>query len=266
MLEIIKTFPRVDDPLRISMAGISYCDGSYRIKRNMASITVIEYIIKGTGYIKHNGTLYTVGADTVYILPKGTSHEYYSSANDPWEKIFINIEGDFALTILEQYGINKKIIFSGNGLKDIFTKVAEIAKSDSHGHREDCILQALFLEAVAKLSRSDGRALHSREAIILKDYLNKNLDRIIGNTELSSVIYRSPDYCVKLFRREYGVSPYDYHLSEKMRTAKRLLRDTKIPICEIAERLGYHDPCYFAGLFKKKCGTSPREYRKQNGI
>lgn len=264
MKEIVKAFPASNDPLRISLAGISYCDGSYHITRNPSRITVIEYVVKGEGYITLNGAPVTVTADTVYILPRGTAQDYYSSAHDPWEKIFINVEGDLALTLLERYGLYGKHFFDGQGLKDIFLSVAEIVRREPRAENEDCRLEALFLEALSRLSRSDTRSEHSGEAVKLKDWLDNNIHRTVGNRELASVIYRSPDYCIKLFGREFGTTPYDYHINEKLRVARRLLRDTALPVSEIASRVGYHDPCYFSGLFRRKCGVSPRKYRNEN--
>ncbi|MCK5175105.1 MAG: helix-turn-helix domain-containing protein [Planctomycetes bacterium] len=48
----------------------------------------------------------------------------------------------------------------------------------------------------------------------------------------------------------------------------QLLRETNIPIIEIARRFGYHDSKNFARFFKQEMKMSPHEYRlkyeKQN--
>ena len=49
-----------------------------------------------------------------------------------------------------------------------------------------------------------------------------------------------------------------------MSTAKRLLKNTAMPVSEIAAALGYNDPQYFSGLFKHRCGMPPSVYRKNN--
>ena len=97
----------------------------------------------------------------------------------------------------------------------------------------------------------------------MKMLLDGNVHRLVSNAELAAQIFRSADYCVKLFKKEFGTTPYDYQLTQKMSLAKQMLRQTAIPIAELASALGYSDAHYFSGLFKQKCGMSPRAYRKQ---
>ena len=66
----------------------------------------------------------------------------------------------------------------------------------------------------------------------------------------------------RAFSREFGTTPYQYQLNEKMRIARRLLRSTMLPVSEIAAMLGYRDISYFSALFREKNGTSPGKYRK----
>ncbi len=47
-----------------------------------------------------------------------------------------------------------------------------------------------------------------------------------------------------------------------MSIAERLLRDTVLPVKEVATQLGYEDAHYFSGLFKKEKGVSPAAFRK----
>ena len=42
-------------PFYIQMAGISYCDATYKIDRKNSDIYCFEYIIKGEGTVKING-------------------------------------------------------------------------------------------------------------------------------------------------------------------------------------------------------------------
>lgn len=263
MHEDIRTFPQTEGlPLHISMAGISYCDGSYHIQRQVSAVTVIEYVIKGEGYITCGGTDVLVPADKVYILRRGDAHNYYSCAANPWEKIFINLEGPLPLTLLDQYGLSGQWLFDGSGLKELFLRAEKLVR-EPDGPFTETALAAIFFEAVARLGHSQSRAVHAEEAVRMKDFLDRSTGRIVSNQELAAKIYRSPDYCVKLFGREYGVTPYAYQMRGKMDIARRLLQETAMPVSRVAASVGYHDPCYFSGLFRRMCGCSPREYRRR---
>ena len=103
-------------PIRVQLTGISYCDGSYHIRRDNSATTVIEYIVKGHGYVTVNGEDVAVFADSVYLLPQGTNQNYYSSHNEPWEKIFINVGGVLPPVLIEEYGLKGKWLFDGEGM------------------------------------------------------------------------------------------------------------------------------------------------------
>ncbi|MFC0283428.1 helix-turn-helix domain-containing protein [Camelimonas abortus] len=52
-------------------------------------------------------------------------------------------------------------------------------------------------------------------------------------------------------------------LQARMETARRLLRDTDLPVAEIAWRLGYAEPSAFNHRFRSAFGVSPRAWRRR---
>lgn len=50
----------------------------------------------------------------------------------------------------------------------------------------------------------------------------------------------------------------------RLRLAQRELRDSKLPIYEIAARLGYSSQAAFATAFRRETGLSPREFRRHH--
>ena len=240
MNEVLKAFPATADgsPLNISMAGITYPDSTYHIKRVKSSVSVIEYVLDGEGYIILDGETHHVTKDMIYFLPAGMDHEYFSDRDNPYTKIFMNIDGSpLSMRLIEDFGLRGKHIFGGNRLKELFEKILITIHSEL----------------------TDGEM----QAVLLKRYLDSNLFRIVGGKELSGVIFRSPDYCLKLFSKEFGTTPYSYQIDRKMQVARTLLADTGMTVGEIAESLGYSDMHYFSNLFKSKCGVRPLEYRKK---
>lgn len=49
----------------------------------------------------------------------------------------------------------------------------------------------------------------------------------------------------------------------RMAEAARLLRETDLPVAEIAGRVGYDSQSRFTAAFKSVCESLPREYRKK---
>jgi len=66
----------------------------------------------------------------------------------------------------------------------------------------------------------------------------------------------------RLFREATGRTFTDYVQQRRIEQACEWLAGTRLPVQDIAERIGYQDIKFFQSLFKKKTGHSPREYRR----
>jgi hypothetical protein len=105
--------------------------------------------------------------------------------------------------LIEEYGLNDRWLFDGQGLKDLFLKVAEISKNCENGEFEEERVAAIFVEILARLSKKNLKCSYKEEALKLKEFLDANTGRIVSNSELAAYIYRSADFCVKLFKKEF---------------------------------------------------------------
>ena len=266
--------PQMKTPFYLEMAGISYCDGSYKITRLDSRETVLEYVVDGRGYINTASGQYTASAGEVYILRKGTTHTYCSDAKDPWVKIFFNIRGSLADKILEEYrlGTTGKVVLCGTGLEADFRQMLAKLSDETVDQKERFESAAVdFLKIVIKLSNLDkqqsdtcGEQLNiDDEMNRLLEYIANNPKRIVGNQELANVIFRSKDYLIKRFFASFGITPYEYQLQQKFFSASNKLKNTKMSVKEIASAIGYNDQHYFSYMFKKRYGVSPTQYRKQ---
>lgn len=266
--------PQTKIPFYLEMAGISYCDGTYRMKRQDSAETVIEYIVEGRGYLNVNGENYAATAGDVYILRKKTNHTYWSDAKYPWVKIFFNIRGSLAEQILDEYqlGGTGAVVLGGNGLESDFRKMLEGLMDNTVGQTERFDKAAVdFLQIIIKLTNMQRMAGNHKDSLMsqememntLIEHITMNPKRIVSNQELADVIFRSKDYVIKRFFANFGVTPYDYQLQQKVFSAKNMLVNMNLSVKEIAKSLGYEDQHYFSYMFKKRCGMSPTQYRKK---
>ncbi len=84
-----------------------------------------------------------------------------------------------------------------------------------------------------------------------------NLDRLAAQAGLSKF------YFIRLFKNAMGVSPSRYLLTLRMDEARRLLRETKRSVVDVALDVGYANPSHFARFFRRETGLSPSDYRQQ---
>lgn len=84
-----------------------------------------------------------------------------------------------------------------------------------------------------------------------------SLERLAAQVGLSRFHFQ------RLFKAATGVSPSQYHINLRMEEARRLLRETKMSVVDIALEVGYTNPSHFAQLFRRETGLSPSDYRRQ---
>lgn len=264
MKEDLYYFSGRDDVFWLELAGISWCDASYHIRRPASCCWVLEQVMKGRGTLKVDGASYTASAGDIYLLPKGSDHDYFSSAADPWEKIFMNLRGSLPDALFSAYGLTGKVIFTNCQAEGLFWAFYRILQWNAP-ESERLKACALKLHEICAAIHQKQQAQHAEppEAAAMKRYLESNLSRLVSIRELAKQIYRSPDYASKLFLQTYGKTPYAYLLEKKMELACRLLESSALSVQEISSRLGYEDAHYFSGLFKSKMGCAPRKWRTE---
>jgi AraC-like DNA-binding protein len=97
-------------------------------------------------------------------------------------------------------------------------------------------------------------------------YINENIDKKLEIDELVELTEWRRHHFVKLFIKYLAVAPYQYILSRKIEKSKSLLKDTNIPINQIAFELGFKSYSNFCNAFKKKNNEVPLDYRKKYGV
>lgn len=93
------------------------------------------------------------------------------------------------------------------------------------------------------------------------DYLEAHLAEDISLDDLAAAATMSRFHFARVFRRSTGLPPYAYLVARRMERARELLRSSKLPIAEIAWRVGYANPAKFAAQFRRLTGTTPGAWR-----
>lgn len=119
-----------------------------------------------------------------------------------------------------------------------------------------------YAETAGK-SRSDSPSLPGYKLRQITDWMAENLAEEFSLEQLAARANLSKFYFNRLFKSALGVSPSQYHITLRMNAARRLLRETKESVVDIALDVGYANPSHFAQLFRRQTGLSPGDYRRQ---
>ena len=95
----------------------------------------------------------------------------------------------------------------------------------------------------------------------IKKFIRDNHDQSLTLDEISASVYLSPHYASRIFKENQNITIMDYVMKVKLEKAKKLLRNPRYQIDEIAEKLGYNDASYFSKVFRRKEGMSPTQFR-----
>ncbi len=254
------------DILGIDMAGKSYCDGSYSISRQRSEVYVLEYVISGNGTIIQNGQTYIAAAGEVYLLHKGTKHHYYSSKEDPWVKIWMNLKGTLIEHLLEVYPLEQVVYPCNEQIRDYFNSFHQelTSKKPPHDIQKSC---SLLLHGIISSLYFGSLIQHQQEpdeVLKMKRYLDQHVLDSVNLEDLSNHFFKSKAQIIRQFKKTYGITPYAYLLESKLQYAKKLLTQTNVPIKEIAARLQFADEHYFSTYFKQIEMISPSQYRSNS--
>ncbi|MCG8310730.1 MAG: AraC family transcriptional regulator, partial [Cytophagales bacterium] len=72
----------------------------------------------------------------------------------------------------------------------------------------------------------------------------------------------APNYFHRIFKKNFGLTPYNYMLRLRMEMAVRLLTSTTKSVKEVAFETGYENEYYFYRQFKKHYNYSPGKLKK----
>lgn len=85
---------------------------------------------------------------------------------------------------------------------------------------------------------------------------NLSLNMLSGHFQIND------SYLSRTFKEETGVKLIDYIVRKRVEEAKQLLRETHMPVQEIAEKVGYLHTTSFIRAFKKQAGATPGDFRR----
>ncbi|WP_337098549.1 response regulator [Paenibacillus sp. YIM B09110] len=97
----------------------------------------------------------------------------------------------------------------------------------------------------------------------VKKYIDGHFRENIYLKGIAAEFHMNPIYLGQLFRKNYGSYFNEYLLSLRVEEAKRLLRQTKKRVYEIAEQVGFQNADYFATQFEKLEKMTPTDYRNK---
>ena len=89
------------------------------------------------------------------------------------------------------------------------------------------------------------------------EYIHSNLDQNISLEALAEMAGLSTHHFARAFKQTVGMPPHGYVLQRRIEHAQQMLRNTDLPMSEIALSAGFSDQSHLARHFRRITGMSP---------
>jgi AraC family transcriptional regulator len=98
----------------------------------------------------------------------------------------------------------------------------------------------------------------------VQEFINQHLDQPLVLADLASQAELSEFHFARMFKHSTGQAPHQYVMQVRLQQAEKLLRNTLMPLTQIALDCGFSSASHFSNRFKAFYGYSPIRLRQQN--
>lgn len=120
-----------------------------------------------------------------------------------------------------------------------------------------------MVEAYCRLCREYPNRKYSANVQKITNYILFNLSDDLTPDSIATAVNFSPNYISRKIKEEVGLPLMGYIAQQRVRVAKRLLKESPMSVREISQYVGIDDWNYFTKIFKKITDCTPSEYRKK---
>jgi AraC family transcriptional regulator len=223
---------------------------------------------------------YTMEQGEFFLRPPGRAHyelRWTVTSPEPAQTLHINVQPELVLRTATALGGEpaRQEIVEQVGVQDpVLAQIgAQLGSTLAHATPADALYAQTavqFLVAhvlrhhVAAPRNPPERALGLTQAQVkqVDAYISAHLHEPLTLDGLAAVAGYSPYHFARLFRQATGDSPYQYLLRQRVAGAQRLLRETALPVQEVALACGFTNQSHFTRVFSRLLGVTPGAYRR----
>jgi two-component system response regulator YesN len=161
------------------------------------------------------------------------------------------------------FNVIKRIIFTEYHPLELPLALKPVFGSDFmfNSIEESCekIVSLLYTLSQAHINQSHLKYHYVHDTV---NYIKEHYMSNLSLADISNAMQVNCAYLSQLFKRKTGVTIIQYLIEYRIRVAEKYLKDSDIPVSEIAVMVGFNDIKHFSKTFKKATGLSPLQYRK----
>jgi len=215
--------------------------------------------IRGAGTLMFNGDRRLLKPGHIGIYFPGMEHNV-AALDEPWEYRWWTMDGPLASTIVRGFNLGGEVYKAGVADTSLFDEL-QVAIQDLSASGERCASGVAY-RLLASIGRSAPLQPHDLLVERILTLVHRHWqDPGFGVQDLTARLLLHRSTVSRLFHRSVGVTVVEYVTRLRVQNALSLLKQSLLPIADIARQCGYEDPNYFSRLIRKRTGLSPRQFR-----
>ena len=225
-------------------------------------------VFSGKGVVEfERGKPIPLTSGMLFLLAPGVWHRCKPDDTTGWGTLWIGFNGKNAAAIVDSiFHKDGCAVMSIARAKEFkYAAMRFIAKVFKYGETRPFSIIGDLTSLLGHLADGefDDRDSPTGASLIrnAQHEIARRYSEVIDFKALAESLGTSYDAFRHRFAVEIGMSPLQFQLSERLRTAKNLVANSNMPMQEIARQTGFSSAAYFTRFFKNATGMPPQEYR-----
>lgn len=212
-------------------------------------------ITKGSALFTINNSKCLLEESMVFILPSNTGISI--TATSQYDYITMCFKNELKKQV-EHIAFNKYFLKIKSN-DDILT-LCDIFKENNN--EKQLLNSILTLINSAITTDSLVEKISPNETVLsICEYIKENATKNFNLDTLAESFYLSKYHLIRMFKKEMGVTPYQYYIQAKMGIIRRQIFNGKSET-DLAINLNLSDSSHLCKIFKRQMGISIQDYKK----
>ena len=240
--------------------NVFHADSIYmKLTTPPVSAYLFAFLVEGEALIEIDNKKYLLGPGQIILVPENKSIYIHHLNN------CVGFNGCFSLDFLKDASypvLRSEVPIVQSFWFDDAVFIGSLMKRMLVAYEDkDKVFLKSGLDLILGQLRPGGKV-----AVVPEKFLQMVFDRNqipLSVSEYAEKLNVTANYLNKTVKSHTHRTAIDWIEIGRLNLAKQLLKDSSIPIVDIASRTGLADQSYFSRFFKKKTGMSPSQYRNE---
>lgn len=261
--------PSLPLPFHVRSAGYNEAPAGWseRVPGEDKRFMQIFWTTDGRGeFVRPGGSVSTGPGEVFYRRPlEEHFHRSLTAGRELWRYYWFTIDGGGAEALFDAYGYPDRPWYAGEAPVELFHEL-EIQLWERTPYAQRHAL-AVALELLARLG---GTRIAAADSDLVRRFIELAHERFADpecSVQLLAAELRVHRTTLnRIFHRKTAVYPGDYLGQLRIQHAMSLLRETTLPLKEVAFRCGLSHVSYFCRMIRERTGMTPSDYRRNSGV